>query len=102
MPAVVQQDSEESATNSHLLENIHLPNCANSLFERLILTEQAAHRTDFVGILHKQGRMHPEIGRFSKYLFLCTRQLECVPLSHQKEDHLCYNKPSEDSFDELF
>ena len=48
LPAVVQQDSEESATNSHLLENIHLPNCANSLFERLILTEQAAHRTNLL------------------------------------------------------
>ncbi|MBF1487507.1 MAG: AAA family ATPase [Prevotella pallens] len=101
LPAVVQQDSEESATNSHLLENIHLPNCANSLFERLILTEQAAHRTNFVGILHKQGRMHPEIADFPNTYFYAQEQLECVPLSHQKEDHLCYNKPSEDSFDDF-
>lgn len=101
LPAVVQQDNNESAADSSLLEEIHLPNCANSLFERLILTERAAGRTDFVGTLRKQGRMHPDIAAFPNTYFYEREQLECVPLAHQTEPNLPYNEPSEDKTDDF-
>lgn len=101
LPAVVQQDSKESASNSPLLEEIHLPNCANSLFERLILTERAAQRTNFIGILRKQGRMHPDIAAFPNAYFYAREQLECVPLEHQMELKLPYNEESEDAIDDF-
>ena len=101
LPAVVQQDNNESAADSPLLEEIHLPNCANSLFERLILTERAAERNNFVGTLRKQGRMHPDIATFPNTYFYVREQLECVPLAHQTELNLPYNKPSEDKIDDF-
>ena len=101
LPAVVQQDNNESAAYSPLLEDIHLPNCANSLFERLILTERAAERNNFVGTLRKQGRMHPDIATFPNTYFYVREQLECVPLAHQTELNLPYNKPSEDKIDDF-
>ncbi|GAB6959527.1 AAA domain-containing protein [Prevotella aurantiaca JCM 15754] len=101
LPAVVQQDNNESAADSPLLEEIHLPNCANSLFERLILTERAAGRNNFVGTLRKQGRMHPDIATFPNTYFYVREQLECVPLAHQTELNLPYNKPSEDKMDDF-
>ena len=101
LPAVVQQDNNESAADSPLLEEIHLPNCANSLFERLILTERAAGRNNFVGTLRKQGRMHPDIATFPNTYFYVREQLECVPLAHQTELNLPYNKPSEDKIDDF-
>lgn len=101
LPAVVQQDNNESAADSPLLEDIHLPNCANSLFERLILTERAAGRNNFVGTLRKQGRMHPDIATFPNTYFYVREQLECVPLAHQIELNLPYNKPSEDKMDDF-
>ena len=101
LPAVVQQDNNESAADSPLLEEIHLPNCANSLFERLILTERAAERNNFVGTLRKQGRMHPDIAPFPNTYFYVREQLECVPLAHQTELNLPYNKPSEDKIDDF-
>ena len=101
LPAVVQQDNNESAADSPLLEEIHLPNCANSLFERLILTERAAERNNFVGTLRKQGRMHPDIATFPNTYFYVREQLECVPLAHQTKLNLPYNKPSEDKIDDF-
>ena len=101
LPAVVQQDNNESAADSPLLEEIHLPNCANSLFERLILTERAAERNNFVGTLRKPGRMHPDIATFPNTYFYVREQLECVPLAHQTELNLPYNKPSEDKIDDF-
>ena len=101
LPAVVQQDNNESAADSPLLEEIHLPNCANSLFERLILTERAAERNNFVGTLRKQGRMHPDIATFPNTYFYVREQLECVPLDHQTKLNLPYNKPSEDKIDDF-
>ena len=101
LPAVVQQDNNESAADSPLLEEIHLSNCANSLFERLILTERAAERNNFVGTLRKQGRMHPDIATFPNTYFYVREQLECVPLAHQTKLNLPYNKPSEDKIDDF-
>ena len=100
LPAVVQQQGEADVENtSSILENIHLSSCANSLFERLILTERAAGRTDFIGTLHKQGRMHPDIADFANRKFYAKEQLECVPLAHQLETELSYNEESEDALD---
>ena len=102
LPAVVQQqDTLETEETNIFLKNIHLLSCANSLFERLILTERAAGRTDFVGTLHKQGRMHPDIADFANRKFYAREQLECVPLAHQLEQTLAYNETSEDETDDV-
>ena len=102
LPAVVQQqDSLETEETNIFLKNIHLLSCANSLFERLILTERAAGRTEFVGTLHKQGRMHPDIADFANRKFYAREQLECVPLAHQLEQTLAYNEASEDETDDV-
>lgn len=102
LPAVVQQQGEADVENtSSVLENIHLSSCSNSLFERLILTERAAGRTDFIGTLHKQGRMHPDIADFANRKFYAKEQLECVPLAHQLETELAYNEESEDALDNM-
>lgn len=100
LPAVVQQqEGADVEETSSVLENIHISSCVNSLFERLILTERAAGRTDFIGTLHKQGRMHPDIADFANRKFYAKEQLECVPLAHQLETELFYNEESEDALD---
>lgn len=102
LPAVVQQqDTLETEETNTFLKNIHLLSCANSLFERLILTERAAGRSEFVGTLHKQGRMHPDIADFANRKFYAREQLECVPLVHQLEQTLNYNEASEDETDDV-
>ena len=101
LPAVVQQSDAEVVVEDKTLKAIHLNSCANSLFERLILTERAAGRTDFIGTLHKQGRMHPDIADFANRKFYAREQLECVPLAHQLEQTLNYNEASEDETDDV-
>lgn len=101
LPAVVQQTPQDAAVSQPLLRQMHLESCANSLFERLILTEKAAHRTCFMGTLRKQGRMHPAIAAFPNKMFYAKEQLECVPLEHQEEKLLPYNAPSKDAQDDF-
>ena len=101
LPAVVQQSDTEVLIEDETLKAIHLNSCTNSLFERLILTERAAGRTEFVGTLHKQGRMHPNIADFANRKFYAREQLECVPLAHQLEQTLAYNETSEDETDDV-
>ena len=101
LPAVVQQSDTEVLVEDETLKAIHLNSCASSLFERLILTERAAGRTEFVGTLHKQGRMHPDIADFANRKFYAREQLECVPLAHQLEQTLAYNETSEDEADDV-
>ena len=101
LPAVVQQSDAETEIDDGELLRINLFSCANSLFERLILTERAAGRTDFIGTLHKQGRMHPDIADFANRKFYAREQLECVPLAHQLEQTLAYNEASEDETDNV-
>ena len=101
LPAVVQQSDAETEIDDGELLRINLFSCANSLFERLILTERAAGRTDFIGTLHKQGRMHPDIADFANRKFYAREQLECVPLAHQLEQTLTYNETSEDETDDV-
>ncbi|MBF1613378.1 MAG: AAA family ATPase [Prevotella sp.] len=101
LPAVVQQSDAETEIDDGELLRINLFSCDNSLFERLILTERAAGRTDFIGTLHKQGRMHPDIADFANRKFYAREQLECVPLAHQLEQTLAYNETSEDETDDV-
>ena len=86
LPAVVQQPAALSQTTDPLLTAIHLTDCRNSLFERLYRREMALGRTQFVGILRRQGRMHPDIASFPNEMFYRREQLECVPLPHQQTD----------------
>jgi len=87
LPAVVQQENagEES----------------RSLFERLLCQEREAGRTQFVGVLHKQGRMHPDVAAFTNEMFYRDEQVTPVPLPHQKATVLPYDLPSEDALDDL-
>lgn len=98
LPAVVRQSEEESAVSSEALRNIGLDNCRNSLFERLLRTERAAGRRDFVGVLRCHGRMHPEVSDFPCREFYSEERLVPVPLPHQQETalpYICSDTPDE-------
>ena len=101
LPAVVQQSEEESRVDNPLLNAIGISDCRQSLFERLLRWEQHEGRTQFTGILRKQGRMHPDIAAFPNELFYRDEQLEPVPLEHQLDASLHYNQPSQDALDDL-
>ena len=113
LPAVVQQSEKDSAiptihdsqkngvVDMSLLQDICLTNCRSSLFERLIHWEDHEERTDFIGILRRQGRMHPEIAEFPNRMFYRREKLEPVPCPHQLEEELSYTLPSEDALDDL-
>ena len=102
LPAVVQQSEKDSAIptindrqpgaviDMSILQDICLTNCRNSLFERLIHWEDHEERTDFIGILRRQGRMHPDIAEFPNKMFYQREQLEPVPCPHQLETELSY------------
>ena len=90
LPAVVAQPDDEP----------RLHGCRLSLFERLLRQEREAGRTEFVGILQYQGRMHPDIAAFPNELFYKQEQLQPVPLPHQLETALDYPEPSEDALDD--
>ncbi len=90
LPAVVQQSPSESAVAEEALHGISLTDCRDSLFERLIRHERAAGRTDFIGVLRRQGRMHPDIAEWPNRAFYFREQLQPVPLPHQEEMSLGY------------
>ncbi len=91
LPAVVQQPDDELSLHA----------CRQSLFERLLQQERTAGRNDFVAILRRQGRMHPDIAAFPNEFFYAAEQLQPVPLPHQEETELQYHQPSEDALDDL-
>ena len=113
LPAVVQQSEKDSAIptindsqqgaiiDMSILQDICLTNCRNSLFERLIRWEDHEKRTDFIGILRRQGRMHPEIAEFPNQMFYRREQLKPVPCPHQLETELAYTLPSQDALDDV-
>ncbi len=91
LPAVVQQPDD--------VPELHA--CRQSLFEHLLRKEREAGRTDFVGLLRRQGRMHPDIAAFPNAMFYRREQLQPVPCPHQLEEQLDYGVPSEDHLDEI-
>jgi len=102
LPAVVQQSEQQALVNEPLLQAIGLTDCRQSLFERLIRWEQLQHRTQFIGILHRHGRMHPEVAAFPTTHFYTKEELLTVPLQHQKETTLGFSEtPSNDALDDL-
>lgn len=102
LPAVVQQDESDSATDNGTLHAIGLYNCRNSLFERLINIERANNRKDFIGILNRHGRMHPDIADFPCRMFYGAEHLAAVPLPHQQEKELNYAvNGAEDGMDRM-
>jgi hypothetical protein len=82
LPAVVIQNEESSKVTSEPLNQIGLTNRKNSLFERLYNLHKADKKSLVWGMLHKQGRMHPDIALFPNYSFY-NSQLEAVPIIHQ-------------------
>lgn len=90
LPAVVRQDESDSAVSSSTLNDICLDNCRNSLFERLLRLERKAGRTDFIDVLRRHGRMHPEVADFPCHEFYYEENLSPVPLAHQQETALEY------------
>ena len=113
LPAVVQQSEKDSGIptindsqkggviDMSILQDICLTNCRNSLFERLIRWEDHEERSEFIGILRRQGRMHPEIAEFPNRMFYQREKLEPVPCPHQLETELSYTLPSLDATDDL-
>ncbi len=101
LPAVVQQDEAVSAVTEPSLRAIGLDNCRQSLFERLLRLERRAGRSRFVGVLRRQGRMHPDVAAFPNRMFYSAEKLHPVPLPHQREDSLGYAAPPLDAFDDL-
>lgn len=101
LPAVVQQDEQSSLVSQQSLRDICLTDCRLSLFERLIHWEQQNHRQQFIGILRRQGRMHPDIAAFPNEMFYCEENLEPVPCKHQLDTSLNYTAPSADIIDDM-
>ncbi len=101
LPAVVQQNGRESAVDDPLLTAIGLTDCRMSLFERLIRWEQSQGRSSCMGVLRRQGRMHPAIASFPNRMFYATERLDVVPCPHQEETSLGYDLPSEDAMDDM-
>ncbi len=101
LPAVVQQHDADAIVTEPELQAIGLTNCKNSLFERLIRQELSHGRTDFIGTLYRQGRMHPDIADFPNKQFYFAENLVPVPLRHQLEEQPDYPASSQDRIDDL-
>lgn len=101
LPAVVQQSVEESAVNEPCLNEAGIRNCRDSLFERLIRNERRTGREDFIGLLRRQGRMHPDIAAYAGAMFYADERLEPVPCPHQEEVAPGYQEPPADERDEV-
>lgn len=101
LPAVVQQNDSDAAVVEPELRAIGLRDCKSSLFERLIRQEQQQGRTDFIGTLQRQGRMHPEIADFPNEEFYFSEDLMPVPLPHQQAAEIGYGVGPADGADEL-
>ena len=101
LPAVVQQDEADTQVDDPILQEIGLTDCRQSLFERLIRWEERNHRGTFLGVLRRQGRMHPDIAAFPNEMFYSREQVKPVPCIHQQETSLGYMLPSQDLLDDM-
>ena len=85
LPAVVLQNQSSSIVTNQSLNQIGLIDRKNSLFERLYNLHKSDKKSLAWGMLHKQGRMHPDIALFPNYSFY-NSQLEAVPTIHQSSN----------------
>jgi len=100
LPAVVQQDEDDARVDEPLLQSIGISDCRQSLFQRLYNWEVRQRRTQFIGTLNHQGRMHPDVALFANNHFYGSK-LQIVPRDHQLETRLHYSTPSADTLDLL-
>jgi AAA domain len=84
LPAIVQQSDAQALVKSPLLKDVGVINRKQSLFERLYQWQQNQAEPWALGMLQKQGRMHPEIAEFPNLHFY-QKQLQEVPTKHQTE-----------------
>lgn len=82
LPAVVLQPAEQTEVTDERLRAIGLTNCRNSLFERLHTLQDILGTQGIVAMLHRQGRMHPDLSAFVNRHYYGNR-LDVVPLPHQ-------------------
>lgn len=86
LPAIVRQPDRLSTIDDRQLNGIGLYNCRNSLFHRLLMNAydpiSKQYSKDVVYSLNRQGRMHPDVARFSSEMFYDSNLKE-VPLPHQ-------------------
>ncbi len=82
LPAVVVQSPAESAVTDDCLRAIGLSDCRRSFFERMHELAVKHGRTDIIGLLHRQGRMHADIADFVNRHYY-EGKLDLVPLPHQ-------------------
>lgn len=80
LPAVVQQEHEQSIVVDEDLNNAGLVDCRMSLFERLL--QRYGNNPDVAYMLTCQGRMHRKISHFPS-LYFYGGKLKEVPLQHQ-------------------
>lgn len=85
LPAVVVQNEKESVVDDPFLQAIGFTDCRNSLFERLLRGLNNSPSSLCLGILRRQGRMHPDIAEWPNRMFYPREQLQPVPLPHQEE-----------------
>lgn len=93
LPAVVLQKEHDSKTDSPSLNAIGIADRRSSLFERLYNLHKVDKNSPAWGMLHKQGRMHPDIAAFPNLAFY-QDQLKPVPTPHQeaKLEFISYDK----------
>ena len=99
LPAVVQQSADDAAVGDECLRRLCIDDCRQSLFQRLLRWEHRQGRTQFVGTLSHQGRMHPDVARFPSQAFYAGERLQPVPLTHQRATALDYDGPALDALD---
>ena len=90
LPAVVQQEKNESNVTDPELLSIGLADCRLSLFERMLnhfRLENGDYNPNFVYMLRRQGRMHPDIAQFPNYAFYGNKLENLGPniVPHQGE-----------------
>lgn len=80
LPAVVQQKEETSKIISEELNDLHIYNMRDALFQRLYRLDYPQAKE----ILLRQGRMHPDLAQFvNKYFY--GNKLKSLNLEHQCE-----------------
>lgn len=85
LPAVVLLPPNKTQIKNERLRSIGLTDLRNSLFQRLHFLATKNNKEKIVGMLTKQGRMHPDICKFVSQKFY-QGLLDAVPLPHQKEN----------------